>query len=97
MRNWFIISGVVLVILLVFLFAPVIPYQSQVYRVGGGTYDSWKSSVSPLFLVLGCGVLHGTVLTTDVVGNGSWAYHKAMTSVMLTCSYHPTEILGGVG
>jgi hypothetical protein len=97
MKRKFVAAIVILIAALFFMLLPVVPYTSSGYGVGGGTSNRWNSRVSTSYSLVGCGLLLDTNLTTVVIGNGSWTYSKAIPSPMITCLYHPTEILGGAG
>jgi hypothetical protein len=84
------------VAVLVFFLVPLIPYRSQYYGVAGGTYNRWDSHVSVSYFLFGCGSLLDTNLTENIVGNGSWRFSQAMPALMLTCFYHPTQVIGHI-
>lgn len=46
-------ASVAVILLLVFFFVPVLPYQSSGCQVTGGTCDRRKGSVSASYFVLG--------------------------------------------
>ena len=77
---------------LLVLLWPMFPYNSGPYQVGPGTYDSWTAQVSPSYYIVGCGVLTKVVLTTHVVGNGSWTYSKPLYAEISACWLHPTQL-----
>ena len=85
----------VVVILIIFLI-PLFPYQSAGYQVAGGTWNQWDSHASASYSLFGCGLLFGTNLTEGIIGNGSWSFSEAMPSPMLTCFYHPTQVIGHI-
>jgi len=97
MKRKLVAAIAIFIAALFFLLLPVVPYTSSGYGVGGGTWNRWDSRASSSYSVFGCGLLVHTNLTTFVIGNGSWTYSKEMPSRMLTCFYHPTQILGGAG
>ena len=97
-RKWRLVAGAAIIALLVvFFMAPVFSYESAHYEVAGGTYNFWTSRVSTSYMVLGCGLLLGTNMTENVIGNGSWWFSQMMPSPMFACDYHPTEIIGQAG
>jgi len=81
---------------LVFFLVPLFPYQSSGYGVAGGTYNQWDSHASASYSLFGCGLLFDTSLNEGIVGNGSWSFSQAMPSPMLTCFYHPTQVIGHI-
>ncbi len=81
---------------LFFFLAPLFPYQSPGYGVAGGTWNQWDSHVSASYSLLGCGLLSDTNLAEHIIGNGSWSFSEAMPSPMLTCFYHPTQVIGHI-
>jgi len=93
MRRLLVCILAVVMITLLFFLLPLSAYHSSFYQVGGGTYDHWHAQVSGSYLVLGCGMAYGTNLTTNVVGNGSWAYSKSL-GTMFVCFNQPNQILG---
>ena len=94
MRLRTVILFVVVLVGLVFFLIPLVPYQSAGYQVAGGTYNHWDSHVSASYSLFGCGLLVNTTLTEGVVGNGSWWFSEPMPSPMLTCFYHPSQVIG---
>ena len=79
-----------------FSLIPLFPYQSPGYEVAGGTWNQWDSHVSASYSLFGCGLLFNTNLNEGIVGNGSWSFSQAMPSPILTCFYHPTEVIGHI-
>lgn len=85
----------IVLFLLCLFFIPIVPYQTH-YGIGGGRYFTLNSTVSVSYKFLGCGMLHGTVLTLTVLGNGSVSWSTAMPSLILTCFYRPTKLAGAL-
>ena len=56
--------------------------------------NQWDSHVSASYSLFGCGLLFDTNLNEEIIGNGSWSFSQAMPSLMLTCFYHPTQVIG---
>jgi len=94
-RRNALVLALVVVAGLAFL-VPLFPYQSHGYGVAGGTYNWWNSHVSASYSLFGCGTLLNTNLNERMIGNGSWSFSKAMPSLMLACSYHPTQVIGHI-
>ena len=94
MRRKGIAIGLAVVAGLVLFMVPVFPYHSPGYAVAGGTWNQWESHVSASYSLFGCGLLVNTTLTETMVGNGSWLFSEPMPSPMLTCFYHPSQVLG---